>query len=227
MSAFPEITLVRHGETAWSLSGQHTGRSDIPLTANGEAAARALAPRLAGLSVSAVWSSPSQRAHNTCRLAGFGEGAAIKPDLAEWDYGAYEGITTREILARRPGWRLFRDGCPDGESAADIGARADRIVAELRAQLAAAQKVTEATVEGGNVTVRTVHKAIAAIPFGILESIPATRDTTRVVRRIHDAISDGIYGTISAANKAVHGAARNAVNPLQPESPPDRKDPPP
>ncbi|MFC5759510.1 MULTISPECIES: histidine phosphatase family protein [unclassified Rhizobium] len=132
MSAFPEITLVRHGETAWSLSGQHTGRSDIPLTANGEAAARALAPRLAGLSVSAVWSSPSQRAHNTCRLAGFGEGAAIKPDLAEWDYGAYEGITTKEILARRPGWRLFRDGCPDGESAADIGARADRIVAELR-----------------------------------------------------------------------------------------------
>ena len=102
-----------------------------------------------------------------------------------------------------------------------------RIVAELRAQLAAAQKVTEATVEGGNVTVRTVHKAIAAIPFGILESIPATRDTTRVVRRIHDAISDGIYGTISAANKAVHGAARNAVSPLQPESPPDRKDPPP
>jgi probable phosphoglycerate mutase len=132
MSAFPEITLVRHGETAWSLSGQHTGRSDIPLTANGEAAARALAPRLAGLSVSAVWSSPSQRAHNTCRLAGFGEGAAIKPDLAEWDYGAYEGITTKEILARRPGWLLFRDGCPDGESAADIGARADRIVAELR-----------------------------------------------------------------------------------------------
>jgi probable phosphoglycerate mutase len=132
MSAFPEITLVRHGETAWSLSGQHTGRSDIPLTANGEAAARALAPRLAGLSVSAVWSSPSQRAHNTCRLAGFGEGAAIKPDLAEWDYGAYEGITTKEILARRPGWRLFRDGCPGGESAADIGARADRIVAELR-----------------------------------------------------------------------------------------------
>lgn len=131
-SAFPEITLVRHGETAWSLSGQHTGRSDIPLTANGEAAARALAPRLAGLPVSAVWSSPSQRARNTCALAGFGEGAVIKPDLAEWDYGAYEGITTKEILSKRPGWRLFRDGCPDGEAAADIGARADRIIAELR-----------------------------------------------------------------------------------------------
>ena len=132
MSASPEIILVRHGETAWSLSGQHTGRSDIPLTANGEAAARALAPRLAGLSVSAVWSSPSQRARNTCGLAGFGERAVIKPDLAEWDYGAYEGITTKEILSKRPGWRLFRDGCPDGETASDVGARADRIIAELR-----------------------------------------------------------------------------------------------
>jgi len=132
MSAFPEITLVRHGETAWSLSGQHTGRTDIPLTANGEAAARALAPRLAGLSVSAVWSSPSQRARNTWALSGFGEGVIIKPDLAEWDYGAYEGITTKEILSKRPGWQLFRDGCPDGEAAADVGARADRIVAELR-----------------------------------------------------------------------------------------------
>jgi len=132
MSAFPEITLVRHGETAWSLSGQHTGRTDIPLTANGEAAARALAPRLAGLSVSAVWSSPSQRARNTCALSGFGKGVIIKPDLAEWDYGAYEGITTKEILSKRPGWRLFRDGCPDGEAAADVGARADRIIAELR-----------------------------------------------------------------------------------------------
>jgi len=122
MSAFPEITIVRHGETAWSLSGQHTGRSDIPLTENGEAAARALAPRLSGLSVSAVWSSPSQRARNTCALAGFGEGAIIKADLAEWDYGAYEGITTKEILSKRPGWRLFRDGCPDGEAASDVGA---------------------------------------------------------------------------------------------------------
>lgn len=131
--AFPEIYLVRHGETEWSLSGRHTGRSDIPLTPNGEEAARRLAGRLPGLPFAAVWSSPSQRARNTCTLAGFGEGAVIKPDLAEWDYGAYEGITTKEILAKRPAWRLFRDGCPDGETAADIGARADRIVAELRA----------------------------------------------------------------------------------------------
>ncbi len=131
-SAFPEIHLVRHGETEWSLSGKHTGRSDIPLTPNGEQAARKLADRLKGLTVSAVWLSPSQRARNTCALSGFGADAVIKQDLAEWNYGAYEGITTKEILAGRPGWRLFRDGCPDGETAADVGARADRIVSELR-----------------------------------------------------------------------------------------------
>ncbi|TBC48865.1 histidine phosphatase family protein [Rhizobium ruizarguesonis] len=131
-SAFPEIYLVRHGETEWSLSGRHTGRSDIPLTANGEEAARKLADRLAGLSFSAVWSSPSQRARNTCALAGFGSGAVIKDDLAEWDYGAYEGITTKEILAGRPGWQLFRDGCPNGEFAADVGARADAVIHALR-----------------------------------------------------------------------------------------------
>ncbi|MBY2911685.1 histidine phosphatase family protein [Rhizobium leguminosarum] len=131
-SAFPEIYLVRHGETEWSLSGRHTGRSDIPLTANGEAAARKLADRLAGLSFSAVWSSPSERARKTCALAGFGWGAVMKDDLAEWDYGAYEGITTKAILADRPGWQLFRDGCPKGEFAADVGARADAVIHALR-----------------------------------------------------------------------------------------------
>ncbi|TCU27864.1 putative phosphoglycerate mutase [Rhizobium azibense] len=131
-SAFPQIHLVRHGETEWSLSGKHTGRTDIPLTLNGETAARKLADRLKGLIVSAVWSGPSRRAANTCALAGFGADAVIKPDLAEWDYGAYEGVTTKEILAARPGWQLFRDGCPDGEMAADVGARADRIIRELR-----------------------------------------------------------------------------------------------
>ncbi|OWV92319.1 phosphoglycerate mutase [Rhizobium sp. R635] len=131
-SAFPEIHLVRHGETEWSLSGRHTGRSDIPLTANGEAAARKLAERLAGLSVSAVWSSPSERARKTCTLAGFGAGAVIREDLAEWDYGAYEGVTTKAILADRPGWQLFRDGCPNGETAADVGARADTVIHALR-----------------------------------------------------------------------------------------------
>ena len=131
-SAFPEIYLVRHGETEWSLSGKHTGRSDIPLTANGEAAARQVGSRLARKSFDAVWSSPSQRARNTCDLSGFGAGAIVKDDLAEWDYGAYEGITTKEIHASRPGWQLFRDGCPNGEVAKDVGARADRIISELR-----------------------------------------------------------------------------------------------
>ena len=132
-SAYPEITLVRHGETEWSLSGRHTGRSDIPLTENGEAAARRVGPRLEGLTVAEVWSSPSQRARNTCRLAGFGERMIVKDDLAEWDYGAYEGIKTKEILAHRPGWKLFRDGCPNGERVADVGDRADRIIAAIRA----------------------------------------------------------------------------------------------
>ncbi|MGN8022097.1 histidine phosphatase family protein [Phyllobacterium sp. 22229] len=131
-NAYPEIYLVRHGQTEWSLSGQHTGRTDIPLTAAGEAAARTLAGRLHGLVFSAVWSSPSQRASKTCALAGFGDTRVIKDDLAEWDYGTYEGITTKAILAERPGWQLFRDGCPGGESAGDVGARADRIIHAIR-----------------------------------------------------------------------------------------------
>lgn len=131
-SPYPELTLVRHGETEWSATGRHTGRSDIPLTAAGTEAARRLADRLQGLAVAAVWSSPSQRARTTCELAGFGSAAVVKDALAEWDYGAYEGLTTRQILAERPGWQLFRDGCPRGEAAADVGARADRIIREFR-----------------------------------------------------------------------------------------------
>ncbi|WP_343717262.1 histidine phosphatase family protein [Inquilinus sp.] len=131
-SPYPELTLVRHGETEWSATGKHTGRSDIPLTATGAEAARRVADRLQGLSVTAVWTSPSQRARTTCELAGFGARAVVKGDLAEWDYGAYEGLTTKQILADRPGWQLFRDGCPQGEVAADVGARADRIIREFR-----------------------------------------------------------------------------------------------
>ncbi|MFZ5672365.1 MAG: histidine phosphatase family protein [Pseudomonadota bacterium] len=131
--AFPEITLVRHGETVWSASGKHTGRSDIPLTARGEEAARKLGDRLRDRSFAAVWSSPSSRARRTAELAGFGAVIEVKPDLAEWDYGAYEGLKTKGILLERPGWSLFRDGCPGGESVAEAGARADRMVAALRA----------------------------------------------------------------------------------------------
>lgn len=131
-SPFPELYLVRHGETEWSRSGRHTGRSDIPLTEAGEAAARGVAGRLQGLSLAAVWSSPSLRARTTCTLAGFGDGGVIKDELAEWDYGAYEGVTTKQILAERPGWQLFRDGCPQGEDAAQVGVRADAVIEQFR-----------------------------------------------------------------------------------------------
>lgn len=132
-SPYPEITLVRHGETEWSATGKHTGRTDIPLTGTGEDAARGLGDRLKDRSFAAVWSSPSSRARRTAELAGFGTDAVIEPDLAEWDYGAYEGLKTKEILVERPGWNLYRDGCPDGESVAEAGARADRVVQALRA----------------------------------------------------------------------------------------------
>jgi broad specificity phosphatase PhoE len=131
--ALPVIYLARHGETAWSLSGQHTGRTDLPLTESGERNARALGERLRGLVFAKVFSSPSQRAVRTCQLAGFGSEVEIDPDLAEWDYGQYEGRRTAEILGERPDWQLFRDGCPGGETADQVGARADRVVDRIRA----------------------------------------------------------------------------------------------
>jgi probable phosphoglycerate mutase len=130
--ALPTIYLARHGETAWSLSGQHTSVTDLPLTAHGEQNARSLADRLRGLSFARVFTSPLQRARRTCELAGFGEAAEIDPDLVEWNYGEYEGVRTADILALRPGWQLFSDGCPGGESPEIIGARADRVVSRLR-----------------------------------------------------------------------------------------------
>jgi probable phosphoglycerate mutase len=129
----PIVYLARHGETAWSLSGQHTGRTDLPLTEHGEEQARALGERLRGAIFVKVFSSPSQRARRTAELAGFGDATEIEPDLAEWDYGRYEGRRTAEILAERPDWQLFRDGCPGGESPAEIGARADRVIGRVRA----------------------------------------------------------------------------------------------
>jgi len=131
--ALPVIYLARHGETAWSLSGQHTGRTDLPLTEGGERNARALGVRLRGLIFAKVFTSPLQRAAHTCDLAGFGNAAERDPDLMEWDYGEYEGRRTAEIHVERPDWQLFRDGCPGGESPAGIGARADRVVRQVRA----------------------------------------------------------------------------------------------
>ena len=129
----PIVYLARHGETAWSLSGQHTGRTDLPLTARGEENARRLGERLRGLALARVLTSPLKRAADTCALAGFGTVAAIDDDLREWDYGEYEGRRTAEIRAERPGWQIFRDGCPGGESPDEIGRRADRVVSRLRA----------------------------------------------------------------------------------------------
>ena len=129
----PGVYLARHGETAWSLSGQHTGLTDLPLTERGERNARALGERLRGLTFAKVFTSPLRRAARTCELAGFGRAADIDPDLVEWDYGQYEGRRTAEIDAERPDWLLFRDGCPGGETPDQVGARADRVVGRLRA----------------------------------------------------------------------------------------------
>ena len=129
----PVVYVARHGETSWSLSGQHTGLTNLPLTERGERNARRLGERLKGLSFAKVLTSPLQRAERTCELAGFGAAAEIDRDLLEWNYGEYEGRRTAEILAERPGWQLFHDGCPGGESPDEIGARADRVVSRLRA----------------------------------------------------------------------------------------------
>jgi probable phosphoglycerate mutase len=131
--SLPTIYLARHGETAWSVSGQHTGRTDIPLTERGERNARRLGERLRGLTFVKVLTSPLQRARRTCELAGFGPVAEIDADLLEWDYGEYEGLTSAQIHAKRPDWNLFRDGCPGGETPDHIGARADGVVHKLRA----------------------------------------------------------------------------------------------
>ncbi len=127
------LYLVRHGETEWSLTGRHTGRTDLPLTARGEDEARELAPRFRKIRFAHVLTSPLQRARRTCELAGLGAAAAIEADLAEWDYGDYEGQRSVDIRKQRPDWNIFRDGCPHGETPAQVCARADRLIARLRA----------------------------------------------------------------------------------------------
>ncbi len=130
--ALPMIYLVRHGETAWTISGQHTGRTDIPLTAQGEEDAQKLDGLLRGLSFANVFTSPLQRARRTGELAGLGMSQEVDADLMEWDYGAYEGRRTMDILAERPDWHLFEDGCPDGETLVAVSTRADRVIARIR-----------------------------------------------------------------------------------------------
>jgi len=128
-----DVVLVRHGETAWSRSGQHTGSTDIPLTPQGEAAAGRLAPLLVPVPFATVLCSPLQRARRTAELAGFADRLALDSDLVEWNYGAYEGLTTPEIQTRVPGWLVFREGCPGGESPDQVGERADRVIDRLLA----------------------------------------------------------------------------------------------
>lgn len=153
----PQVYLVRHGETAWSLSGQATGRTDIPLTERGERDARALGVLLQGHSFLQVLTSPLQRAQRTAALTGFDDRAQPDPDLMEWDYGAYEGRRTAEIQAERPGWRLIRDGCPDGETLQAVSARAERVINRIR-------------VLGGNVLVfahRDIMRVLAVRWLGL------------------------------------------------------------
>ena len=128
----PDLYVVRHGETEWSLSGQHTGLTDLPLTGSGEEQVRRLESRLTATSFVKVLSSPLQRAMRTCELAGYGSAVEADSDLVEWNYGDFEGKTRPEILARRPDWLIFRDGCPNGESPRDIGVRADSVLSRIR-----------------------------------------------------------------------------------------------
>jgi probable phosphoglycerate mutase len=132
-ASLPVVYAARHGETAWSVSGQHTGLTDLPLTERGERNARRLAERLRGLTFANVLTSPLARAARTCELAGFGDVAEADRDLVEWNYGDYEGRRTVEIHAERPDWQLFRDGCPGGESPVQVGVRADHVVSRVRA----------------------------------------------------------------------------------------------
>ena len=132
-ASLPVVYAARHGETAWSLSGQHTGLTDLPLTERGQRNADRLGERLRGLTFAKVFTSPLVRAARTCELAGFGDIAEVDRDLLEWNYGDYEGRRTVEIHAQRPDWQLFRDGCPGGESPEHVGVRADHVVSRVRA----------------------------------------------------------------------------------------------
>lgn len=132
MKEAPVVYLARHGETAWSLSGQHTGLTDLPLTPRGECNARKLGARLKGMEFARLFTSPLQRAKRTCEIAGFGPRAKVDRDLVEWNYGDYEGLSTADIHAARPDWEMFRDGFPGGESFDEIATRADRVVERVR-----------------------------------------------------------------------------------------------
>jgi probable phosphoglycerate mutase len=156
-SDLPRLFLARHGDTAWTDSRQRTGRTDLPLNEHGEERARHLGERLRQFSFARVFTSPLQRASKTCALAGFGDIATVDPDLVEWDYGRFEGKLTKEVLQERPGWEMFRDGCPGGESPTDVATRADHFIARVR------------TVEGDVLAFSSAHtiRMIAARWLGL------------------------------------------------------------
>jgi probable phosphoglycerate mutase len=183
--ALPVVYLARHGETAWSLAGRHTGLTDVPLTDRGQRDARLLGDRLRAMTFAAVYTSPLQRAAQTCELAGFGAIAHRDGDLVEWNYGDYEGLRTAEIVAKRPGWTIFRDGCPGGESAADVGVRADRVIARLRAA-------------AGNVLVFSSAHILRVLAARWLGSPPA----------------EGQYLLLSTASLSALGYEHNALEPV-------------
>jgi len=179
------IYLARHGETAWSRTGQHTGLTDLPLTEQGEQEARELGRRLAGSTFAKVFTSPLQRAARSCDLAGFGRRAEADPELVEWNYGKYEGRRTAEIQSEAPDWQLFRDGCPGGEMPAQIGARADRMLNRLRAT-------------NGNVLVFSSGHFLRVLAARFLGLEPA----------------GGRYFTLSTASLSILGFENNSSQPV-------------
>src|SRR5947207_8677870 len=161
---FPMVYLARHGETAWSRDGRHTGYTDLPLTEQGERNAVQLRTRLSGFPFAKILTSPLQRAKRTCELAGFGAVAEVDPDLVEWNYGDYEGVRTADIRAKRPDWELFRDGCPNGESPADVAERADRLHSRAHHRRQRAdffQRTFPASVRRALAWPRTPHRQIS------------------------------------------------------------------
>ena len=177
------VYLVRHGETAWSLSGRHTGRTDIALTGHGEDQARALRPMLAAVSFDQVFVSPATRARQTCSLAGLADAAQVEPDLAEWDYGRYEGMRSIDIRAERPGGAGYRDGCPGGETPAEVTLRADRLIARLRSLGGSIALFSHGQI-GSSLTVRWIglpilegqHFVLGTAAVGVLGSNPGHVD---------------------------------------------------
>jgi broad specificity phosphatase PhoE len=193
--AFPSVYLARHGETAWSISGRHTGLTDLPLTARGERNATCLGERLKGMQFAKVFTSPLQRASLTCKLAGFGVEAVPDPDLVEWNYGDFEGLKTSEIYSRYPQWQLFRDGCPGGESPEQVAARADRVIARVKAvngtvlifssghflRMLAARWLQMAPAGGGCFLLSTASLSTLGYEHGIAEPVIQLWNDTRHV----------------------------------------------